>query len=262
MKININYKKNIYEVDTRDGVPISIPIKFNNSKSPKFYDTTSPRLDYFKSGKKVYKIGNGAGCNVPTIYLNIHCQGTHTETALHISDKGIKISEINDVDFLASQIITVTPVSGSRDNYHSDYSKDDMVITKKMINDEISNMNFIDCLIIRTLPNGDFKFGVDYNKNKYAFLSNDAVEYLLSIGVKHLIIDTPSIDMYDDGGALGNHQIFFKDKNGSFNKNTITEMAFIPNSISDGLYFTTIKFLNLDLDASPSVPIVFKFKKI
>lgn len=263
MKVNIEHKESIYKLDTDNGISLSIPIKFNSSNNPKFYDDTNPKLDYFKSNGKIYKIDNNAGCNVPIISLNIHCQGTHTETASHIYPQGVKISEIKNIDFLPSQIITVSPLESVTERYHVDYSENDKIITKNMIKDVInSSMNFMECLIIRTLPNGDFKFGADYNKVSYGFLSNDAVEHIISIGVKHLIIDTPSVDMYDDGGVLGNHRIFFKDKDGGINKNTITEMAFIPDSVSDGCYFTSIKFLNFDLDSSPSVPTIFEFEKI
>ena len=46
--------------------------------------------------------------------------------------------------------------------------------------------------------------------------------------MKHLLIDTPSVDRYNDNGKLGNHHIFFSDDKG-YNYNTITEFAFIKN---------------------------------
>ena len=44
-----------------------------------------------------------------------------------------------------------------------------------------------------------------------------------------LTIEFPhQIDKFDDEGKLGNHKIFFTNKDESINKNTITELVFIP----------------------------------
>ena len=84
MKINIEYNSNIYEIDSDDGVDISIPVEFNKDKNPKFYDTSNPKKDYYQSGEVKYNVDEGAGCSVPLVIMNIHCSGTHTETASHV----------------------------------------------------------------------------------------------------------------------------------------------------------------------------------
>ena len=63
------------------------------------------------------------------------------------------------------------------------------------------------------------------------FLTSDAINYINQLGVKHLLVDLPSIDKADDGGVLGNHRLFFS------RGDTISEMLYIPDNILDGFGF-------------------------
>ena len=98
----------------------------------------------------------------------------------------------------------------------------------------------------------------NYNLNHHPFFTNDAILYLKDIGIKHIIVDIPSIDRYNDGGKLGNHHLFFKNNKAI---NTITELVFIPNSCPDGNYFINLGIINFGLDAAPSRPKLFPILK-
>ena len=111
------------------------------------------------------------------------------------------------------------------------------------------------------MPNSKTQLTKNYNTNNNAFLSNEAIYYLKSIGVKNLIVDLPSIDRYDDGGLLGNHKIFWDINKKECNNNTITELAYINDKIKDGEYLLSLNIMNLKLDASPSRPIIYKILK-
>ena len=115
-------------------------------------------------------------------------------------------------------------------------------------------------LSIRTLPNNENKKTRNYNFENHPFLSNEAIYFLKESGVKHIIIDTPSIDKFNDEGKLGNHKIFFTNEDKSINKNTITELVFIPDLCLDGKYFLCIGAPNFKLDATPSKLIIYKVK--
>jgi kynurenine formamidase len=83
------------------------------------------------------------------------------------------------------------------------------------------------------------------------FLTSDAIDHINQLGVKHLLVDLPSIDKTDDGGVLGNHRSFF-------NKgDTISELLYIPNDLLDGFGFLQIQIPNWSLDSAPSRPIFF-----
>ena len=75
-----------------------------------------------------------------------------------------------------------------------------------------------------------------------AFFSIDAMEYIVSLGVEHLLVDTPSVDRLLDDGNLSAHNIFWETKGkevqctNTKNK-TITEMIFASEIIKDGNVF-------------------------
>ena len=93
-------------------------------------------------------------------------------------------------------------------------NKTDLIKYKNLLNTYLNVDKYsIDdqkAVIIRTLPNLEDEITCrDYNTKHNAFFSNEAVRYLRTLGVKHLVVDLPSIDKFEDGGSLGNHQIFW-----------------------------------------------------
>jgi len=94
------------------------------------------------------------------------------------------------------------------------------------------------------------------------------MNYIYARGVKHLMVDFPSVDkMYDDG-ELSNHRIFWNvelgnaelDSNAQTNK-SITEMIFADNAIEDGFYICNLQIPEIETDAVPSRPILFRLNK-
>jgi len=253
MKISIEHNNKDFIVDTSLGVDISIPTDFKNNIGPKFYDKSPPSVNYYKTSNHEYNLDKNKSCNVPIINLNIHCSGTHTESAKHILKDASPINKIKCPTFIACQLISVLPEQSLKEEYHAEIDNKDQLITKEQLMKSLGdNSSFNEGLIIRTMPNGNSKKNRDYNLEEHPFLTNDAILYIEEIGVKHLIVDIPSIDKYDDGGKLGNHHIFFNNKS-----NTLTELAFIPNECKDGKYFLSLNISNFSLDAAPSRPVIF-----
>ncbi len=261
MTINLEYNNQTYQINLNDGVSISIPVQFNKNEHPKFYDESDPEKQYYQSDGVKYDVNQDAGCSVPLIKMNIHCSGTHTETAAHVFKDSHLISDIANLNFIPTTLVTITPEVNMNEKYHVPVDANDKMITKKILAKHIDeNTLFTDCMIIRTLPNNEDKKNKNYNKNYHPFFSNDAIHFLKENGVRHIVVDTPSIDRFDDGGQLANHKIFFMDQDSTINKNTITELAFIPDKCTDGKYFICIGTPNFKLDAAPSNPIIYKIK--
>ena len=77
------------------------------------------------------------------------------------------------------------------------------------------------------------------------------------MGVKHLLIDLPSVDKEKDEGALKAHKAFW-DVNGKTRKDcTITEFIYVPNKIADGTYFLNLQIAPFENDATPSKPVLY-----
>ena len=99
-----------------------------------------------------------------------------------------------------------------------------------------------------------------------SFLSIDAMEYVVSLGVKHLLVDIPSVDRLLDDGHLSSHNIFWETKEREFNPNTqhktITEMIFVPKDVKDGNYLLNLQIPAFVSDAAPSRPILYKINEL
>ena len=99
-------------------------------------------------------------------------------------------------------------------------------------------------------------------KEDPSFFSIEAMEYIVSLGVEHLLVDTPSVDRLLDDGHLSTHNIFWETKGKEFNTNaknkTITEMIFVSENIQDGNYLLNLQIPAFVSDAAPSRPILYK----
>ena len=257
----INIDNNNYKIDLNNPIDISIPIspKYN----PSFYDDKPLKIKYFENNNKVWSIAHGASCNIPVLHLNIHCGATHTECRSHITKEKITIVQCQKNVFTRAHLITLRPRKNTNNTYHHKIDKNDFLITKEMLIEKFSNIDkkSLNSLIIRTLPNTKSSIHKNYDLIKNSFFSNEAIDYITKLGINNLIVDIPSIDKYDDGGQLGNHRIFWELDSDRPNRNTITEFAYISDEIEDGDYMLLLNILNIELDASPCRPIIYRILK-
>ena len=108
------------------------------------------------------------------------------------------------------------------------------------------------CIQILESENVDFKIR-DYMKNPSCFFTIEAMDYIVSLGVKHLLVDMPSVDRLFDDGILTAHNKFWETEEKKLNNNskhkTITEMIFVPNNILDGKYLLNLQIAPFVSDA-------------
>jgi len=168
---------------------------------------------------------------------------------------------------IRATLVSVTP-KNTTENYIPDLNKEDLVITKEDLESQLKDIDpaFLQGLIVRTTPNFEDKKSRDYMKVTPAFFSIDAMEYIVSLGVDHLLVDTPSVDRLLDDGRLSAHNIFWETKGKKFNPNTqnktITEMIFVPSSLEDGAYLLNLQIPAFVSDAAPSRPIIYKINEL
>ncbi|MBE50869.1 MAG: metal-dependent hydrolase [Flavobacteriales bacterium] len=266
MKAIIKIKKNNYEVDFSKGNDISIPMIFNGEQ-PNTYNVNKAVSKPYKDGNFIGDTRKGGPCNFETYTLTPHCNGTHTECIGHITKERISILNSLKKELFASTLISIIP-ENSKENYYPILNENDKIISKKILEEKLTEIKpeFLEGLIIRTLPNKVKKKNRNYIENPPCFLSIDAMEYIVQLGVQHLLVDIPSVDRLFDDGILSSHNIFWKTKEKKFNEETInktiTEMIFVPNKISDGTYITNLQCAPFDSDASPSRPILYKIHGI
>ena len=266
MKAKISLKTIDFEVNFSKGNDISIPINFNGEQ-PNTYGVDIATSKPYQDGQFIGDTRKGGPCNFETYSFTPHCNGTHTECIGHITDERVSVLTSLNQEMIPATLVSVTP-RNTTENYTPDLNKEDLVITKEDLEMQLKNINpaFLQGLIIRTLPNSDNKKSRDYMIVSPAFFSIDAMEYIVSLGVVHLLVDTPSVDRLLDDGHLSAHNIFWETNGKEFNpttqNKTITEMIFAPSSLEDGTYLLNLQIPAFVSDAAPSRPIIYKINEL
>ena len=253
MKTTINYQDKNYEINLLEPLDLSLPIQ-NNAQNPIAWYLEQPEINPVVMGDFVGSVASGkSSTNFNNILFNPHGHGTHTECLGHITKDFYSINQTLKTFFFVAEIVSVTPeeVSG------------DLVITQKQIAKAL-NGKTPEALIIRTLPNTNEKKHKNYSNTNPAYLLEETAVFIREIGVKHLLIDLPSVDKEVDEGKLVAHKAFWNVKNvqevnpdARFDA-TITEMIFVEDAVVDGSYILNLQIASFENDASPSKPLVYK----
>jgi len=215
----------------------------------------------------------GGSCNVHRVNMIPHCNGTHTETVSHIIDRMVPLAGCLANGPVLASLVSVTPVlfSESGEQYDPAADNGDLVITAASIRAATErlfaamDLRNAPALVIRTLPNDPAKRSRVYSfENPPPFLTNDAMQYVFSQGIEHLLVDLPSVDRMSDRGRMSNHCIFWnvdpenrKQRDSNLTGKTISEMLFIPDSVADSVGLLDIQFAPFESDAAPSRPVWF-----
>ncbi len=118
-----------------------------------------------------------------------------------------------------------------------------------------------EAVVLRTLPNTKEKRSRQYSNTNPTYLMEEAAIFLMEKGIKHLLIDLPSVDKEKDGGKLLAHNGFWN-TNGKLRMDaTITEFIYVPNKVKDGSHFLNLQIAPFENDASPSKPILYKIEE-
>jgi len=242
----IEYNSKKLKIDLSQPLDISIPLKADISNVNAWY-ISPPKIEPEVFDGDVISVEKGAAVNFNTITFNPHAHGTHTETVGHISEKSYPINKCLKQFFFLAEVITVAP----------EKFEDDSVISAKQMQFALGNKKR-DAVIVRTLPNTKGKKSRQYSHTNWTYFKEEAVKLLVRKGVKHLLIDLPSVDREEDGGELKAHKAFWN-FNGDIRKDaTITELVYVSNKIEDGCYMLNLQIAPFENDASPSKPILYK----
>lgn len=243
---------------------ISIPLRFNGPQ-PNAYGVEKATSEPVQAGSLVGDTRLGGSVNFEQYTFIPHCNGTHTECVGHITHERISVRDCLQDALMPAQLMSVLP----------ERIEGELVITRKTLELATSEpravaTGFFDsgeskALVVRTLPNDASKLTRDHgDANMPPYFSADALRYIVELGVKHLLVDLPSIDRIFDDGKLINHRIFWNVEEGSFEagdqtrfNSTITELIYVPNEVADGNYILNLQIAPFESDAAPSRPILW-----
>ncbi len=268
MILSVQISNHSYKINVNKLIDISIPLIFNGAQ-PNVYGVEKATAKACEAESLVGDTRRGGSCNFEEYKFIPHCNGTHTECVGHITHQRISIHDSLKDSFIPATLVTVQPENASEaeDTYSVKFGNEDKLITKKMLENALKNTNenFLQGLIIRTLPNDESKRTRTYIENSSPYFSLEAMHFIVEKKVKHLLVDVPSIDRTFDEGKLSNHRIFWNLEKGSFQATekslihkTITEMIFVPEYVEDGSFVLNLQISPFMTDASPSRPVLFE----
>lgn len=266
MKGSVEIGGGEYKVNFSQALDISIPLNFNGNQ-PNTYNVERAKSSVYKDGQFIGDTRQGGPCNFETYTFTPHCNGTHTECIGHITKERVSLLNCLQEEMIPSTVISVNP-KNTNENYIPNINLEDLVITKEDLQQAVQAVDscFLRALIVRTLPNLKNKKSRDYMQSPSCFFSIDAMQYLVDLGVEHLLVDIPSVDRLFDEGCLSAHNTFWQTEDKLFNaksKNkTITEMIFVQDLIEDGSYLLNLQIAPFVSDAAPSRPILYKVYEV
>lgn len=256
-----------YRVDLNNPHDLAIALDFDDLQ-PRWFDAPPAQSAPLASGNFSGRVQSGASCNCSTMTLTPHLDGTHTECAGHLTLETIEARKVVPVGFLKALLVSVTPTpagSTEESSRPAPHFGDLLITAGALTRAWPTELPFVpQALIVRTLPNTILKRTRDYRSEPAAFLTLPAAALLVARGIEHLVLDVPSADRADDGGQLSAHREFFGLPAGSVSlaavrrpQCTITELAYVDDALTDGVYLLNLQIPALGGDAVPSRPLLF-----
>ena len=262
-----------YRADLSGRCDLGITLNFNGPQ-PNCFAAPAAQATPLRVQAFTGSVDAGASCNCSTYTLTPHCNGTHTECIGHITREPVSIGAIAVPDFAAARLISVQPLGARSTDEPIPESAglDDLLITRSLLEQAATPAALAGCsaLIVRTLPNSSTKLERHYSISRQTpYFTVQAIQWMVDAGLTHLVVDLPSLDRLQDGGKLLAHRTFWGMPAGAVDalsasrpEATITEMAFIPDEIADGVYLLSLQIAPFAGDAAPSRPVIFPLRAL
>jgi len=247
MFVVINHKGKSYKADLDKPIDISIPLRAGE-KSVNAWNVPPVKIVPVHVGDWVGEVSLGGSVNFRNIAFNPHGNGTHTECVGHISKENYSINQILKKFFFIAEVISILP---------DELANGDYAITAEHIQNVVGDKR-PEALIIRTVSNPPSKIDMQYSGTNPPYISEDAMRFIVALGIDHLLIDLPSVDKEKDEGKVACHHIFWDYPNNTQVHKTITELIYVPNDILDGTYLLNLQIASFENDATPSKPVLYK----
>lgn len=243
MKISFTQNKQPFTTDLSKPIDISLAV----SDITRAWYIAPPSFSPVRFGDDwVGSVAEGGDVNFFDITFNPHAHGTHTECLGHVTKERHSVNKALRGSWFVAELISVE--TEDRDG--------DKVITAAEVNKK-SRHEGAEAIIIRTLPNDPRKVTENLSNSNWPYLEAEAATAIRESGIEHLLIDQPSVDREEDGGALAAHKAFWHIPENPRIHATISELIFVPDEIPDGLYLLNLQVAPMENDAAPSRPVLF-----
>ena len=236
-------------IETNEPLDLSIGLQ-SGSKNLRAWYVNPPTFEPVRANGFIGSVVEGGGVNFRDVFFNPHGHGTHTECHGHITPEVVSVNQKLKTYFFKAQLVSVKPKV---------LENGDELIVKEQLETKLGESQ-IEALIIRTLPNTKDKRSKNYSDTNPPYLDLSVIELIESFGIQHLLVDMPSVDRESDEGKLAFHHAFWSVPENP-NDKTITELIYVNDEITDGLYILEMQMAPFENDASPSRPVLYKIQK-
>jgi arylformamidase len=250
MQVAVELDSQSYMADLSKPIDIAIPLEEGLETVNCFYAPpmeTAPVI----AGSFIGSTAQGGAVNFLNVKLNPHGNGTHTECVGHIAKETYTINQCLKRFHFTAKLISIYPMR---------QPNGDRVIMAHQIEEALGTEN-VEAIIIRTMPNDKLKLKTNYSGANPAFMHHEAMQVVVDRGIQHLLIDLPSVDREEDGGLLLSHHCFWQYPTATREYATISELIYVNNAVSDGLYLLNLQIASFEIDVSPSKPVLYKLEK-
>jgi kynurenine formamidase len=258
-------------VDLSRPASLAVELDFHGAQPRHFGAPRASSRPYETPGLRFRgSVERGSSCNCELITLVPHCNGTHTECAGHLTRERLDAWRVTPAGLIPAVLVSVAPEAPGGEGSEPPPRPGDWLITRRALEHAWpASVPFTPrAIVIRTLPNTPDKRARDYTGQTPPYLSQEAAALLVSRGVLHLVVDVPSIDRTHDEGRLTAHRLFFGLPAGATDLTaaarpgaTVTELAFIPDTLVDGAYLLELQVPALSGDAVPSRPLLYALRE-
>ena len=258
-----------WKADLSAPIDLAITLQFPGPQ-PLFFAGEPARGTPLRMAGFTGAVASGASCNCSIYTVAPHCHGTHTECVGHVTDDATLLAELTPAPLALAVLVSVRPElldSAMAIAPAAAHAPTDPVITRGMLAGAASRWvrDPWTALAVRTLPNEPGKRHRHYEGSCAApYFTTDAMHWIVERGVTSLVVDLPSLDRADDGGTLAAHRVFWGLPAGSLDarlarrgRALVTELAYVPDHVPDGLYLLDLQVPAFAADAAPSRPVLY-----
>lgn len=257
IKAIVDYNGSKWIADLHQPWDISLPLHAGPQQVQAWY-VRPVQIEPVQTAQFTGAVSEGGSVNFRNILFNPHGHGTHTECVGHISPEVYSVNKALVRYHFISRVISLRPERAKMNE--GGIEAGDFVITADQLMEVLGN-DVPEAIVIRTLPNTG-KTEAIYSNTNPPYLTEEAALWLRNTGVDHLLLDLPSVDREDDHGELKAHRAFWNYPEAPRHHATITELIFVPDFVSDGLYLLEIGMAPFQNDASPSRPVLYPLSLI
>ncbi len=247
MQISFEHLGRRYRADLDKGIDLSTPYGARG-RELKAWNVPDVSIEPVQGEGWVGSVKKGSPVNFYDIRFNPHGNGTHTECYGHISPARESVNAQFKQFHSLAYLLNLEPRSRGEDR----------VVGLDQLKARTLKWNF-ESLILKT---GNYPPGHDFSGTNPPYLQTEVLEFIREMGIRHLLLDLPSIDRESDGGKVLGHKAFWDFPEQPRHGCTITEMIKVPEGLREGYFLLNLQVAPFENDAAPSRPVIYEVSQV